>query len=265
MEAGVVELGFYQMLSAYIFVIILLLIVKVKQIPREKEIILSTIRMTIQLMLMGYVLIFIFDNQHPLLTLFVILVMETFAVINIFSRAKKKLSLYFKKIIAFSMVFGTLITLFYFIFIVINVTPWYDPRYFVTIAGMLIGNSMTGITLGVERMSDGMETEKETVEGYLMLGARPNVAAKRIINNSFESAIIPTINNMMGMGIIFLPGMMTGQILSGISPLTAISYQIAIMLGILGGVSLTVITFVQLGYKTFFNEKNQLINDTGDY
>ncbi len=261
MEAEVVELNLIQMVSAYVFVLILLFIVRIKNIPREKEIILSTVRMTLQLIMTGYVLILIFDNKHPLLTIAVILAMEAFAINNIYSRAKQKLSPKFKKIIAISMLSGTLISLFYFILVVINVTPWYDPRYFITIAGMLIGNSMTGITLGVERLTDGMNAEKEYIEGYLMMGAAPVNASKRIINNSFESAILPTINNMMGMGIVFLPGMMTGQILSGISPVTAISYQIAIMLGILGGVSLTVITFVQLGYKTFFNEQQQLIID----
>jgi putative ABC transport system permease protein len=81
------------------------------------------------------------------------------------------------------------------------------------------------------------------------------------VDSAFDSAILPTINSMVGMGIVFLPGMMTGQILSGISPVTAIEYQIAIMLGILGSVAFTVILFLQLGYKTFFNKKAQLIND----
>ena len=91
-----------------------------------------------------------------------------------------------------------------------------------------------------------------------MLGATPKMAAKQIVDNAFDSAILPTINSMVGMGIVFLPGMMTGQILSGTSPVTAINYQIAIMLGVLGSVSLTVILFVQLGYKTFFNDQDQL-------
>ncbi|NLV47233.1 MAG: ABC transporter permease, partial [Clostridiaceae bacterium] len=81
----------------------------------------------------------------------------------------------------------------------------------------------------------------------------------QILDNAFDAAILPTINSMVGMGIVFLPGMMTGQILSGISPVTAIEYQIAIMLGILGSVALTVILFIQIGYKTFFNEQDQLV------
>lgn len=79
-----------------------------------------------------------------------------------------------------------------------------------------------------------------------------------MINNAFDSAILPTINNMVGMGIVFLPGMMTGVILSGASPLSAIKYQIAIMLGITGSVSISVIMFLYFGYKTFFNKSAQL-------
>ncbi|MCG4586258.1 ABC transporter permease, partial [Anaerosalibacter bizertensis] len=84
------------------------------------------------------------------------------------------------------------------------------------------------------------------------------MASKDIVNNAFDASILPTINSMVGMGIVSLPGMMTGQILSGISPLIAVRYQIAIMLGIMGSVSLTVIIFLQLGYKTFFTKDSQL-------
>jgi putative ABC transport system permease protein len=185
--------------------------------------------------------------------------MEVFAIYTIFKRTKVKLSKRLKIIIALSMLFGTLSSLIYFLLIVINISPWYDPRYFIPIAGMLIGNSMTGISLGVTRLSDGISMQRHLVEAALMLGATPKMAAKDIADSAFDSAILPTINSMVGMGIVFLPGMMTGQILSGTPPTTAIEYQIAIMLGILGSVSLTVILFVQLGYKTFFNAESQLI------
>jgi putative ABC transport system permease protein len=185
--------------------------------------------------------------------------MEVFSIYNIFKRSKLNLSNRLKKIIAFSMVMGTLTSLFYFLFVVVRISPWYNPQYFIPIAGMLIGNSMTGITLGVNRLVDGMYSKRHLVEAALILGATPKVAAKEIVNDAFDAAILPTINSMVGMGIVFLPGMMTGQILSGTSPTTAIEYQIAIMLGILGSVALSVIMFVKLGYKTFFNSENQLI------
>ncbi|MCC5910620.1 MAG: iron export ABC transporter permease subunit FetB [Clostridiaceae bacterium] len=256
---GVIELQFWQMVAAYIFVVILLLIVRARGISREKEILIASIRMTVQLVLVGYILVYLFNNINPLNTIIVIVVMEVFAIHNIYKRTKTKLSKALKKIIAISMLFGTLSSLIYFLLIVINISPWYDPRYFIPIAGMLIGNSMTGISLGVTRLVDGMYSERHLIESALMLGATPKMAAKQIVDNAFDAAILPSINSMVGMGIVFLPGMMTGQILSGISPVTAIEYQIAIMLGILGSVALTVILFVQLGYKTFFNEESQLI------
>ncbi len=259
---GVIDLQLWQMIAAYIFVVILLFIVKVRGISREKEILISSIRMTVQLILVGYVLVYLFNNINPFNTIIVIIVMEVFAIHNIYQRTKSKLSKPLKKIIALSMLFGTLTSLIYFLLVVINISPWYDPRYFIPIAGMLIGNSMTGISLGVTRLVDGIHSGKHLVESALMLGATPKMAAKQIVDNAFDSAILPTINAMVGMGIVFLPGMMTGQILSGISPITAIKYQIAIMMGILGSVALTVILFVQLGYKTFFNRESQLtIND----
>lgn len=256
---SVIDLQLWQMIAAYAFVLVLMLIVKLKGIPRDKEILISSVRMTIQLILTGYILVYLFNTPSPWYTILILIAMEVFSVINIIRRAKAKLSKKLKQIIAFSMFVGTVSCLFYFLLIVVHISPWYDPRYFIPIAGMLIGNSMTGISLGVSRLVDGMQTQKNLVEGALMLGATPKMAAKQIVDNAFDSAILPTINSMIGMGIVFLPGMMTGQILSGTSPVTAIEYQIAIMLGILGSVALTVILFVQLGYKTFFNDQSQLI------
>lgn len=254
----ILEITIWQLISAYLFILILLAIVRWRKIPREKEIIISTLRMTIQLVLVGYVLVYIFENENMFYSLIVLVIMETFAIYNIYKRAKHQLSKNLKKIIAISMVTGTLLSFFYFNFVVVQFSPWYDPRYFITIAGMLIGNSMTGITLGVSSLMEGFISRKKEVEAALMLGATPNKASKGIVNRAFDSAILPTINNMVGMGIVFLPGMMTGVILSGASPLEAIKYQIAIMLGITGSVSLSVILFLYFGYKTFFNNYAQL-------
>ncbi len=258
---GIIDLSIVQVLSAYLFIVVLMIILRMKGIPREKEVLIASIRMTLQLILVGYVLVYLFESMNPLFTLLVLLVMETFAVYNIIQRAKYPLSRGLKKIVALSMVLGTLTSLLFFLFVVIQISPWYDPQYFIPIAGMLIGNSMTGISLGVNRLVDGMKDQRALVESALMLGATPKEAAKEVVDSAFDSAILPTVNSMVGMGIVFLPGMMTGQILSGVSPVTAIAYQIAIMLGIVGSVSLTVILFVQLGYQSFFNDRAQLKTD----
>ncbi|SFE81044.1 ABC transporter permease [Alteribacillus iranensis] len=258
MEDNMIDLTLWQLLSAYIFIIVLLVIVKVRKIPRDKEILISTLRMTIQLLLVGYVLMYLFENPHPLLTIAVVILMVVFAVWNIFKRIKHDLNRRMKRIIAISMAAGTLSSLIYFNFVVIQFSPWYDPRYFIPIAGMIIGNSMTGITLGVQTLVEGLTEQRSKVEAALMLGATPKEATRKLVNQSFDAAILPTINSMVGTGIVFLPGMMTGQILAGVNPITAIEYQIAVLLGIAGAVSLTVIIYVQNGYKVFFNEKSQL-------
>lgn len=253
-----IDLMFWQVIAAYIFIIILLLIVRLKGISREKEIIIATVRMSLQLILVGYLLIYIFENPHPFVTGLIFIIMLSFAIHNVYKRIKLDLTKPLKKTIALSMTFGISISLLFFIIVVLALSPWYDPQFFIPIAGMIIGNSMTGITLGVNNLLTGMKTEKNQIEAALILGATPKMATKKVINQAFDAAMLPTINSMVGMGIIFLPGMMTGQILSGISPLIAVNYQIAIMLGIVGSVSLSVLTFLHLGYKNFFNSRSQL-------
>jgi putative ABC transport system permease protein len=255
---GIIDLGIVQVAIAYVFVLIVIAIVRIRKINREKEIIISSIRMTLQLVLTGYFLVYVFQNPSPLITAGIILLMEAFAIHTIFKKFKGKLSASLKRNIAISMSIGTLSCLIYFLFAVVRIAPWYSPQYFIPISGMLIGNSMTGVSLGTKSLIEGMSTQKNLIEESLILGATPQVASRSIINSTFDAAIMPTINSMVGMGIVFLPGMMTGQILSGITPTTAIAYQIAIMLGILGSVALTVILMLQLGYRTFFNEEAQL-------
>lgn len=254
----IVDLTLIQLASAYVFVILLFFIVKIKGVKREREILIASIRMTIQLMLMGYILAYVFETKSIALTILIIVGMLIFATLNIFNRIKVNIPQVLKKIIALSMAAGTTLTLLFFMLIVIQPSPWHEPRYFIPIAGMIIGNSMTGVNLGVQQIIEGFNSKKHIIEAALMMGARPQTAAKSIVNHAFDSAIIPTINSMMGLGIVFLPGLMTGQILAGLSPLTAIGYQIAIMLGIVGSVTLTVIIFLQLGYRSFFNQYYQI-------
>ncbi|MGM0411466.1 MAG: ABC transporter permease [Bacillota bacterium] len=258
MTESIFDISIISLVTAYIFVLILLFIVKKENIGHEKQILLASFRMTVQLVLVGYVLTYVFENPNPFVTVLILLVMEAFAIFNIYSRVEKKLSKRLKIVIGLSMFSGTLISILFFLFIVINIEPWFMPQYFIPISGMLIGNSMTGISLGAQGLITGISDNKAVIENALMLGATPEKATKKIQNRSFYNAVLPTINSMIGMGIVFLPGMMTGQILAGAAPLTAIKYQIAIMMGILGSVTLTVYLMVKWGMKTFFNERAQI-------
>ncbi len=256
--SGVISLQFYQVAASYLFVLVLLLIVRKRRINRESEILIASLRMTIQLILIGYVLVLIFKNPHPLITISYFLVMIGFAINTIFRRFRGKLSREMKRVIIIAMASGSLTTVLYFILVVIQASPWFNPQYFIPIAGMITGNSMTGISLGVKTLHERMTSDRAQIEESLSLGASTSRASHTIVNSAFESAIMPTIQSMLGMGIVSLPGMMTGQILSGTLPVTAVAYQIAIMMAITGAVSLSVILMLQLGYRTYFNEQSQL-------
>lgn len=253
----IVEIHFWQLAAAYLFILIPLFIVKIIGINREQEILFSALRMTLQLFLMGYVLTYILRSDNIFIILLIIVTMEIFAIINIYQRTKKTISKKLKGIVALAMISGTFACILYFTLVVVPTSPWYDPRYIIPLSGMLIGNTMTGIALGANRLVNDMVIQKDLIEAALMLGATPKDAVREIVKNAFDSAFLPTLNSMVGMGIVFLPGMMTGQIIAGIAPVSAIKYQMAITLGIVGSVSLSVIIFVQLGYKTFFNKENQ--------
>ncbi|MUV36729.1 putative iron export permease protein FetB [Lentibacillus sp. JNUCC-1] len=253
------DLAIWQVAAAYVFILIVLAIFRIKKIPREKLIVISVLRMTFQLILVGYILVYIFDNPHPALTLGIIFFMLGFAIFNVYQRAKASLNFPLKKMIAAGMILGVTISLAYMMLVVLNLDPWYNVRIFIPIGGMIIGKTMTGVALAVNYLITGMKEQREKVEGALMLGATPKQASKPIMNEAFDSAMLPTINAMVGMGIVFLPGMMTGQIIAGQEPLTAVKYQIAVMLGVSGTVSITVLIFLHLAYKTFFNEHKQFI------
>ncbi|MFW6299170.1 MAG: ABC transporter permease [Bacillota bacterium] len=259
MNDTVIGLSVLDIALGYVFVLVVLYILKRQSIKRESILILATVRMTVQLVAMGFILTVVLENPHPLITFSIILVMITFAVFTVFRKFKGRLTPSLKRVIMIAIPVGTLVALSYFLFVVVRITPYYDPQYFIPISGMIIGNSMTGISLGVHTMIHRFTDNRMEVVEALNLGAHPKDASRPIINEAFDSAIMPTLNNMLGIGIIFLPGMMTGQILSGVVPMTAISYQIGIMLGILGGVSLTTYIFLRLAYRTFFNDQQQLV------
>lgn len=256
--SDIIQLQITQLVAAYLFVVIVMIMASIKRIDRQKLMVIASIRMTLQLILAGYVLIYLFEAQSFFYTILFFIVMEIFAIITIIKNAPTKLNTSFKKTIAIAMFISTSICLAYFMLIVIQIKPWYDAQYLIPIGGMLIGNSMTGITLATSNLLNAFSTEKDVVESALMLGASPNMATQSIRRRAFDSAIMPTLNSMLGTGIVFLPGMMTGQILSGVSPLVAIKYQIAIMLGIFGCVAFTSLILIEFGYLTFFTKDAQI-------
>lgn len=252
------EISTVQLLLSFAFILVLLIISKIKGLSNQILIIVASLRMTIQLIITGYLLKYILKSDSPWITLLILLIMQAFAIFNVYKRSKVK-SNKLKQIIALCFIGSTLVSIFYYIIVVVGVRPWYDPRYFITICGMLIGNTMTGMSLAINSYKNSIKDQRDTIEAALMLGAKPKDAVAKISSEAFNSSILPTLNSMLGMGIVLLPGMMTGQILSGTDPMSAILYQVTIMIAIVGTVGITTSIFTSLAYKAFFNKREQIL------
>lgn len=258
MNDSIINLSYSQLALTYVFVAIAMVLTSKNGINRNKEFIIGTVRMTLQLFLAGFVLVYIFDSSSLFLSLAMVLLMEIFAIFNIINPKKDVLSKGMVKVVALSLMTGTIFTMVFFLLLVIRPEPLYNPQYLIPLGGMIIGNSMTGISLALDSMISEISDNRVNIEGSLMLGASPRMSMDKIIGGAFNTAIMPTLNSIKNMGIISLPGMMTGQILGGVSPLIAIRYQIAIMTAIMSSVAICVFVFLELAYKQFFNDQAQL-------
>jgi putative ABC transport system permease protein len=136
--------------------------------------------------------------------------------------------------------------------------PWYDPRYAIPLLGMILGNCMTGIALGLDTLTTSLVSRRAGVEAQLMLGASRQVALAPVTRQALRSALMPVINSMSATGIVSLPGMMTGQILGGVPPAEAVKYQILVMFMIAGGTGLGAVTAVLGGAYRLTDGRHRL-------
>ncbi|MFP4211489.1 MAG: ABC transporter permease, partial [Alkalispirochaeta sp.] len=132
--------------------------------------------------------------------------------------------------------------------------PWYTARYVVPLAGMVLGNSLRGNIIALDTFRHTLETERELYAARLFSGATPAEAMRPVIARSLAKSLAPTIATTATIGLVSLPGMMTGQILGGAVPFTAIRYQIAIMLAIFASVSLAAVLNIVTARHLFFDQ-----------
>ncbi|MDD3140535.1 MAG: ABC transporter permease [Lachnospiraceae bacterium] len=216
----------------------------------------ASARMTVQLILAGLILTYIFKHPHPIFTVLYLMAMIAFAIHRVVSK-NKTINKRFKVAIGISLAFSGLSIITFFIIVVVG-QSMFNPQYVIPIGGMIMGNAMTGVTLGVKAFRESFEGQRARIDTLLNIGVAPQKILLPFVNKSLETALLPTMNALLGMGIVSLPGMMTGQILSGTLPTTAILYQIAIMVAICTVVCVSVFGSLYLGYKTLYNTKNQI-------
>lgn len=263
--SNVIVLNIWQFSIIYLLLLIVLAIYKKCKINQTKLLLIGSFRMTVQLVLAGFVLTYIFKNPKPLFIIAYLSFMIAMAIYTALSR-NKGINAKFKIIVSFCLALTGIFIILFFILVVIRTSFW-NPQYTIPISGMIMGNAMTGVSLGVKTFNENVKTQKQKITTLINIGATPKSILIPFVNKAVETALLPTINSMMGMGIISLPGMMTGQILSGTLPTVAILYQIAIMIAITTVVCLAVFTSLYFGYKTLFNSRNQIEfgkNNVGD-
>ncbi len=233
-----VDIPLSGMILAYILFFLVFGLSQINRLRITKDLIFSTVRMTLQLIMVGWVLVYIFEWESPIIITGIFLVMVFFGAWTTMERSGVAFFQIFLSLLG-SLLLGTGFVLLFLLLFIVGVTPWYDPQFFIPLAGMIIGNSMNGSTLAVERFFNGVREKKLEIETKAALGANAKEASLEIFKQSYKAALLPTLSSMTGMGIVFLPGMMTGQILGGTPPLVAIKYQITIMLAILASVALS--------------------------
>jgi putative ABC transport system permease protein len=260
MTATIIDLSLWDLVTMYSLLLMSIGLAHLLKAGQSKDLFWSGLRMFVQLLVVGYVLHLIFALETPLPVLLILIVMVGFAVQTIGARVKTKMP-HFYRVVGTAILFGCGGMTFFFCSLVIGLEPWYDPRYLIPLAGMIIGNSMTGASLAVERLAAEFRERRDEIETGLCLGGSIQAVSETAVSSAFRAALIPSVNAMAAMGLVFLPGMMTGQILSGTEPLIAVKYQIAIMCVITGSVSLTTFFILKLGYRAYFTPYQSLRED----
>jgi putative ABC transport system permease protein len=238
---------------ALLLISISVLISRYGKLGLEKDLMVGTVRTFIQLLAVGYLLQYIFDlNRLPYIMLMV-LMMVLVAARNSAKRGKGIPKIF--GLVFLSICFSTVITLSS--LLVLRIID-FSPRFIIPISGMIVGNSMSACSLSLNRLKGEMKSRRHEIEAALALGANSWQASYHGVRETIKAGMIPSIDSMKTVGIVSLPGMMTGQIIAGASPLAAVKYQIVVMYMIAAAVSLTTMAISFLTYRQFFTPNLQL-------
>jgi putative ABC transport system permease protein len=220
----------------------------------ERRLLIASVRTVVQLLLIGYVLEWIFGQSRWDVIGVLIIVMTVVAGVSAVRRVPWRHPGIWIDSITGVMASSWMVTVVA-LTAVIRPEVWreHPAQYAVPLLGMILGNTLNGISLGLDRLGDGLSTRRREVEMRLTLGATRWEAARPIVRDAIRTGMVPIINSMMVVGLVSLPGMMTGQLLSGVSPLAAVKYQIAIMFLIAAGTALGTVSVCLLGFLRLFD------------
>lgn len=224
-----------------------------------RRLLVSALRMIVQLSLVALVLQSVFDTVSPWLTAAIALAMITFAGQEIVARQTHRFTGWWSHGLGVSCVSVAAVTVTIFALATqVQADPWYHPRYALPLLGMVLGNAMTGIALGLDTLTTSIGRERAAIEARLAIGATRSEAFRPIAQRAMRTALMPTINAMAATGLVFLPGMMTGQILAGVDPVEATKYQLLVMFLIAGATGLGACAAVIAGLLRLTDDRHRL-------
>jgi len=234
--SSLIELGPIQIAIATLLVVAAGVVSFALRLGIERRLAVAAVRTVIQLGLLGLILERVFSLRHPVVILGILVLMTVFAAREAASRTSRAyrgiiIDAWLAMAVSCFAVGGVVTQ------VVVGVEPWYEPRYVIPLIGMILGNSLTGIALGLDRFLDHLSARHAEVELRIAFGATRREALATPLRDAVRTGMVPIINSMAAAGIVSLPGMMTGQILAGSPPLQAVAYQIVVMFMIAAAVA----------------------------
>lgn len=246
----------FALLFTLIFVVFAILLSIWQRIGLEKDIMIGTVRAAIQLIAVGYVLHTVFQLQSWTFIVSMITVMITVATLN--ARKKGRGIPGIGRRIAIAITSTEILTMG--LLVGLNIIEP-TPQYIIPISGMLIGNGMVVSGLFLNRLKSEIETRREEIKVYLALGATSKQAISHVMRNTVKASMLPTIDGMKTVGLVQLPGMMTGMIVAGANPIEAVRYQILIMYSFTSSAAITSIIMGILAHDLLFTKAHQFIEN----
>lgn len=251
------DITYVGLLFGFILLAIPIAIMRVTKLRMERESLTAIFRMTVQLFLAGLFLTVIFDMNNPVLTLLWFLMMICFAAFESIQRQGMNFRSLFLPVLA-SFLFGNLLILLYINFFVIDLFNVFEARYFIPIGGILLGNSLSGNIIGVSNFYSSLKRNQNRYISSLSFGAKMHEALLPYLRTGLRSALKPAVGDISTIGIVHLPGMMTGQLIAGSMPMLAIKYQIAVMVGVYASTVTCVTLSILLTSWVCFDEYGML-------
>jgi putative ABC transport system permease protein len=249
--SSAIPIGWEGLAIATLFVVFVGIVSIRMSLGITRDLAVATARTYAQLIALGFVLRWVFGVAQPWLVLAIMVLMVLSAAQIIVRRSPDAPRGIFGSAFLAMALTGFIVT-FAVTGVIVQVEPWYLPQYVIPLAGMVLGNSMTGIALSIERVYSDFDARSDDMLALVAMGATPREAAHKSIRSALRAGLIPTINSMAAAGLVFIPGMMAGQILAGADPVTATGYQIVVMLMVSAATAMGSLIAVMLTYRRRF-------------